>query len=89
MNYLSPQPDEADVKATHELYRRKLGREITEGEAREVLYRVMLWLNLLKCTGLRECGESSPNELNPLNMMYETTTPRRRRDSRRSPTQPY
>jgi hypothetical protein len=41
--FLLPQPSPQGVARMRALYRKRTGKEITEGEARNVLYRIMRW----------------------------------------------
>ena len=51
-DFLLPQPDATGIGETRELYRRRTGREITEGEAADILGLVMRHIYLIGNTFL-------------------------------------
>lgn len=56
-----PQPDAEGIAKTQELYLNKVGKTLTEGEAREVLSRVMRYLFLLNFP----CSDTESTPENP------------------------
>jgi hypothetical protein len=60
--FLLPQPSPEGVARMRALYRKQTGKEITEEEARDVLYRIMRWqyVNYLINTAHAVRGEGGP-----------------------------